>query len=206
MLPVAILLLMALRIEAISRYCSGVHRDDLVKQFDNCVNISSLESSSYSLHEKIQIEQKYQNILLILDKIMLSMNEGSSSKNETKNLFLDILDLVKLANSHSQLKFCVTSICSLFKNCEFPINIEYQNFENDAMVAARMAALLTGFILNQKIESQNYLSKLNLYTLLRLSISEYENIFDAKVAFLRNPGENRVIIHATKSIRNRSKQ
>ncbi|RNA23662.1 G-coupled receptor -like protein [Brachionus plicatilis] len=203
LLPIACVVLMAVRIGAISRYCSGVHREDLVKQFDNCVNISSLESGSYSLHEKQQIEQKYLNMLSILDKIMVSMNEQGTSKNETKNLFLDILDLVKLANSHSQLKFCVTSICSLFKNCEFPINIEYQNFENDAMVAARMAALLTGLILNQKIENQSYLSKLNLYTLLRLSISEHENIYDAKVAFLRNPGESRVIIHGTKSLRNR---
>ena len=136
---------------------------------------------------------------------MVSMVETSTSKNRTKNLFLDILDLVKLANSHSQLKFCVTSICSLFKNCEFPINIEYQNFENDAMVAARMAALITGLTLNQNIEKQNYLSKINLYTLLRLSISEYENIYDAKVAFFRNLDENRLILHAAKSLKNRSK-
>lgn len=205
MLTVAFLVLMTVRIQAISRYCSGVHHEDLVKQFDNCVNISSLESRSYSTHERKQIEQKYQNILAILDKIMVSMVETSTSKNRTKNLFLDILDLVKLANSHSQLKFCVTSICSLFKNCEFPINIEYQNFENDAMVAARMAALITGLTLNQNIEKQNYLSKINLYTLLRLSISEYENIYDAKVAFFRNLDENRLILHAAKSLKNRSK-
>ncbi|CAF0705407.1 unnamed protein product [Brachionus calyciflorus] len=188
--------------QALSQYCSSVLRDDLIKQFDNCINIKSLDPSVYSLNEIDEIKDKYQNIIVILDKVMTSINVDKTSKNETKHLFLDILDLVKLANSHSKIKFCAASICSLFKNCEFPIDIEYKNFENDAMVAARTASLLTGLTLNEKLENKTFLSKSNLYTLLRLSISEYDNIYDAKIAFLRSAEEDRLIIHATKSFMN----
>ena len=187
--------------DCLSQYCSSFHRDDLIKQFESCINVASLDPSVYPAHEIQEIKEKSQNIFLILEKIMTSLNVENTSKNETKHLFLDILNLVKIANSHSKLKFCVSSICSLFKNCEFPIDIEYKNFENDAMVAARIAALLTGFIVNEKQDERTYLSKSNLYTLMRLIISEYDNIYDSKLAYIRYTDEDRLIIHATKSFR-----
>lgn len=107
-------------INCLGKYCSSVNRDDLFEKFENCTNLKNYDySSSNPSSYYSDIKQKYQEIVAILDKVLTSINDGNSSKNETKHLFLDILRLVKIANSHSKLKFCASSICTLFKHCEF---------------------------------------------------------------------------------------
>lgn len=190
-------------ITCLGKYCSSVNRDELIEKFENCTKSKSFEYSAKS--ELSVIKEKYENILSILDRVLASINDGvSSNKNDTKNLFLDILRLVEIANSHTKLKFCISSICSLFKNCEFPINIEYKNFESDAMVASRLAGLLTAITFNERVDNRTYLTKTNIYSLLRLGIFESENIYDSKIAFFRTPDQDRFMIHASKSLKDKS--
>ena len=111
----------------------------------------------------------------------------------------------KLAKKHS-VQFCMSSLCSLFKNCEFPIDIQYKTFENDALVAARLAAFLTAFSFNEKIDTvnkTNLLTKISLYTLLRSVLIDNENIYDSKIAFLRLADQERFIVHASKDVSNK---
>lgn len=153
--------------------------------------------------KKENLRQKYQSILNILDKVLTSINDGNSTKNDTIYLFLDILLLVKTANSHSDLQYCFLSLCSLFKNCEFPIELDYRTFENDALVASRLAALLTAFTFNERVEDKKYLTKVNVYSIIRLALSESENIYDIKVMFDRSQSEGRLMVHGTKDLKNK---
>lgn len=134
---------------------------------------------------------------------MTSINDGNSTKNDTIHLFLDILQLVKTANSHSSLKYCIVPICSLFKNCEFPIDIDYRTFENDALVASRLAALFTALTFNERVENKQYLSKVNIYSMVRLALSESENIYDVKIMFPRSSNIDRLMVHGTKDLKSK---
>lgn len=188
---------------SLSQYCSSINTEELFNSFENCINLKSVNSSSLSkmaTADHASFSQSYYNITNILKRVFASLDEGGSAKNDNKQLFLDLLRLVKLAKSHSKLDFCFTSICSLFKNCEFPLQIEYKNFENDAMVASRIAALLTAFTFNEKLESKIYLTKTNLYSLLRHNLAENEDIYDIKIAFIRTPDQERFIFHALKNL------
>lgn len=155
---------------------------------------------------KETLKQKYQSILNILDKVLTSINDGNSTKNDTIYLFLDILLLVKTANSHSDLQYCFLSLCSLFKNCEFPINIDYKTFESDAIVASRLAAHLTALTFNERVEDKKYVTKINIYSLMRLALSESENIYDIKVMFDRSQSQGRLMIHGTKDLKNKGRK
>lgn len=73
------------------------------------------------------------------------------------------------------------------------------------MVAARIAGLLTAITFNEKIENKTFLTKTNIYSLLRMNIIENQNIYDAKIAFFRTPEQERLMIHASKSLQDKSK-
>jgi hypothetical protein len=196
------------KINALSKYCSAVNREELIQKFDNCsksrytvlatINrLSSLEDQN--------VTENYNNILNMLKRVLLSIEEGNSTKNDTKHLFLDILRMVEIVSNHNQIKFCFVSICNLFKNCEFPINIEYKNFENDAMVASRVAALLTALTYNERIENKTYLTKMNLNSLLKLTVLDNINIYDSKIIFKFSPDLPRFAFQATKNLEDKSK-
>lgn len=139
----------------------------------------------------------------ILDKVLTSISDRNTTRNDTIHLFLDILLLVKTANSHSDLQYCIVSLCSLFKNCEFPIDIDYRTFENDALVASRLAAHLTALSFNERVEDKKYLSKINVYSIVRLALSESENIYDIKIMFDRSQSQGRLMVHGTKDLKNK---
>ena len=193
---------------SLSNYCSSsINTNQLLEKFQNCTNfktyISPVNNQS-STSDKAFFSETYSNITAILKKVFASKNSPTSSKNDTTHLFLDLLRLVKLAKSNSKTEFCFMSICEFFKNCEFPLNMEYKTFHNDALVASRMASLLTSYTFNEKIDQKIYLSKTNIYSLLRLSITENENIYDSKITFFRTPDEERFMFHATKDFNQKS--
>jgi hypothetical protein len=206
-----VVILFALNIKTawpLSNYCSSsINTNQLLENFQNCTNfknyMSSLNNQS-STSDKVSFSETYANITEILKKVFSSISEGNSSKNDTTHLFLDLLRLVKLAKSHSKTEFCFMSICDLFKNCEFPLNMEYKTFEDDALVASRMASLLTSYSFNEKLDEKVYLSKSNIYSLLRLSVTENENIYDSKITFFRTPDEERFMFHAIKDANQKS--
>lgn len=149
-------------------------------------------------------KKKYETILNIVGKVLKSINDANSTRNDTIHLFLDILLLVKTANSHSDLQNCIVSLCTLFKNCEFPIDIDYRTFESDALVASRLGALLTTLTFNERIvDTTKYLTKLNVYSLVRLALSESENIYDIKILFDRLQSQTRLMVHGTKDLKNK---
>lgn len=216
-------------VELLSEYCSRVNRQELLGKLENCTNVtsSSQQTTRSSLddlttttfttstaskpnnnnnqnNQDVLLKERYNRIVQILENVLASINDGNSTKNETIHLFMDIVELVTIANAHSKLQFCLVSICSLFKNCEFPIDIEYGNFESDARVASRIAALLTSITFNEKIEAKSYLSKSNTYAIARLGLSESENIYDIKIIFPRSADQDRFMVHGTKDLKNKS--
>lgn len=189
---------------SLSNYCSSnINTNTIFEKFQNCVDFKaymSPKNNQTSTTDKTIFNQTYSNITSILADVFASIEAGNSSNNDTKNLFLDLLRLVKLAKSHSKTELCFISICDLFKNCEFPLNIEYKTFESDALVAARLASLLTSYTFNEKLDDKVYLTKANIYSMLRLSITEYDNIYDSKITFFRTLNEERFMFHAIKDL------
>jgi hypothetical protein len=179
---------------ALSNYCSSVNSNELIQKFENCTLFRNINSP--------ELQYDFDEMKNILRSVFASINEANSSKDQSKNLFMKLLTVEKLARKHS-IQFCLSSLCSLFKNCEFPIDIEYKMFESDAMVAARYAAFLTASSINEKLESKVYLTKVNLYSMLRQIVVDNENIYDSKIAFLRMPDQERFIFEATKDLNNR---
>jgi hypothetical protein len=201
---VLLLSLSAKIVWSLSNYCSStINTNQLLENFQNCTNFKNYISPANdqsSISDKVFFNETYSNITTILKRVFKSINERNSSKNDTTHLFLDLLRLVKLAKSHSKTEFCFMNICDLFKNCEFPLNIEYKTFDDDALVASRIASLLTAYTFNEKVDQIVYLSKLNIFSLLRLSITENENIYDSKITFFRTPDEERFMFHAIKDV------
>ena len=193
----------------LSNYCSSnVNTKQLYEKFQVCHNIKNYmvqaQTSKSAMSDFVKFNESFSNITEILKKVFTSIDTGKSSKNETKHLFLDLLRVVKLAKSQSMIEQCLIEICDFFKNCEFPLNIEYKAFENDALTAARIASLLTSYTFNEKLDEKVYLTKANIYSLLRLSIAENENIYDCKIVFLRSPEQERFMFHAHKDLNQKS--
>ena len=192
----------------LSKYCSNnVNTKQLYEKFQGCpknYNEHALNTKN-AMSDFVKFNESFTNITDILKKVFTSIDTGKSSKNETKHLFLDLLQIVKFAKSHSMIEQCLIEICDFFKNCEFPIDIEYKTFENDALVAARLASLITSYTFNEILDDKVYLTKANIYSLLRLSITEYDNIYDCKITFLRTPEKERFMFHALKDLNKKSK-
>lgn len=200
----------------LNKYCELKDTKELLNKFENCtrtgsmrlntysMSSSSSSSSSQSSSETITLKEHNDEILRILRRVLDAIDEGNSTKNESRHLFLDILRMVKIINSHSEFKYCISALCNLFKNCAFPINIEYKNFEDVAMVAARVAALLTAITYNEKLENKTYLTKANINSLMRLTVVDNDNIYDSKIAFFRNANQERFMFQASKNVETRS--
>ena len=185
-------------INGLSDYCSSVNGNELLQKFENCTFFKNIDENDNLLKKDFEEMKK------ILNNVFTSINEPhrSVSKSESKTLFLELLTVDKLAKKHS-VQFCLSSLCNLFKNCEFPIDIEYKTFENDALVAARVASYLTGWSINEKLENKMFLTKVNLYSLMRSIVVDNENIYDCKIAFFRMPDQERFIFQATKDFNNK---
>jgi hypothetical protein len=184
-------------INGLSDYCSSVNGNELLQKFENCTFFKNIKNDDL-------LKQDFDEMKKILNNVFKSINEPhrSVSKLDSKTLFLELLTVDKLAKKHS-VQFCLSSLCNLFKNCEFPIDIEYKMFENDALVAARVASYLTGWSINEKLENKIFLTKVNLYSLLRSIVVDNENIYDCKIAFFRMPDQERFIFQATKDFNNK---
>lgn len=190
-------------VDSLSNYCSNnINTAQLYSNFENCIDINNYGKYpvKMKMSDYIVFNETYKNITSILKRVFISIEgDAMTSKNDTKHLFMDLLRLVKLTKSDSKTQFCFTTICDFFKNCEFPVDIEYKLFESDALVAARFASILSAYTFNEELEKQVYLSKANVFSLLR-SITENDNIYDCKITSLRTPEQERFMFHATKDI------
>ena len=204
-----VVLLNANSVSSLSRYCSAVDKNNLMDAFKNCSRGKYLvdqKGSSLSASATLpKYDDEYYSITGLLDKILTSIVEGNSTKNETKYLFLDLLRVVEKINKHDQLKYCIAELCNLFKNCEFPIDIEYKGFENDAIAASRLAAILTAYSFNEKFENKVYLTRLNLYSLMHQTLRDNVNIYDSKIFFKSGSSEQGSSLQGIKNLDDKSK-
>jgi len=183
----------------LSKYCSTVNKNEIIDKFSDCTKSKNADADSLIRANSIEITK-------ILESVITSVNDPQTTKSDSRELFLKLLEVLQLAKTHSSLEYCITSLCNLFKNCEFPLNIYYKNFENNALVASRVAALLTALTFNEKLDEKTYLNKANLYSILRLSVIDNDDIYDSKIAFLRAPNQERFIFHASKDSNIKCKQ
>lgn len=200
-------------LDSLSKYCSTVNKNQLLDAFKNCSKskymIDRRPSNNNNKDQTYnpKFDDSYYRIVSMLDTILSSINSDASlSKNDTKFMFLDLLRVIEEITRHDQIKYCIADLCNLFKDCEFPVDVEYINFESDAMVASRLAATLTGLSYSEKFENRVYLSRLNLYSLLKLTLQDNENIYDAKIVFRQEANQPRLAFQAIKSIEDKSKR
>ena len=186
-------------VNSLKKYCSPVNKFEILSNFQNCSDsiINSNKNTS-------DLFENYNRILKMLENVLNSIESDQINKNETNHLILDIIKMVEIANSKPSLKLCFTHVCSLFKNCELPISIEYKNFENDASVATRLAALLTAISINENKENKTYLTKENLISLLKITVVDTENIYDSKIIFKPKTDNSRYAFHASKDYETKS--
>jgi hypothetical protein len=178
-------------INCLSKYCSTVNKEEIIGKFSDCIKTKNAGGDSFIRANSIEIKN-------ILENVVTSVNDPQTTKSDSRELFLKLLEVLQLAKTHSSLEYCITSLCNLFKNCEFPINIYYKNFENNALVASRVAALLTALTFNEKLDEKTYLTKTNLFSILRSSVIDNDDIYDSKIIFLRTPNQDRFMFHALK--------
>ena len=174
-------------------YCSQVDRKQILKKFDDCSQYLDISGNE-------DLRENYINILNMLNNVLDAIENNNSTKNETKHLFFGMLNMVEFANNQTEFKHCFVSLCNLFKNCEFPIKISYLNFDNIAMAAARMAAMLTAFTFKEQFENKVLLTETNLNTQLKLTVLDNESIYDGKIIFKANEQQEMHAFHATKDL------
>jgi hypothetical protein len=218
-------------VDGLSRYCSTVSRVDFQKEFEACQIIRGLQKPDQVLTSPVAVTnpgakpqttdkkdnveaentaRRYAEVIQLLNRVLLSLEDVNISRHETKLLFLDIVRMITIVNDDNRIKFCMRGvICNLFKNCEFPMEIEYNDWSNDAIVAARMAALLTVWSANERVLNTTYLTQLSLYSLLRASVADHANIYDSKIVVQTRlgatEGKQRYAFEATKNVKDKSK-
>jgi hypothetical protein len=217
-----------LKVNGLNKYCSTVSQSEFKKEFAACQIIrsphktaatQSLSSSgSVTSANRLQSDdtrdtieadntaRRYAEVIHILERVLFSLEDINITRHETKLLFLDIVRMITIVNDDNRIKFCMRGlICNLFKNCEFPMEIEYSDWSNDAIVAARLAALLTVWTANERVLNNTYLTQLSLYSLLRSTVADYANIYDSKIVLpkMGNDGK-RYAFEATKNIKDKS--
>jgi hypothetical protein len=191
------------QIESLGDYCSQVDRIQIVEKFEECSHYLNITSDHQTNHES---NDSYIYFSRILNNVLNAIESNNSTKQETKHLFLTMLKMAEFANNRTDFKNCFVSLCSLLKNCEFPLEISYKNFDNIAMTAARIASILTAYTFNEKLENEAFLSWQQLNTQLKLTVLDNENIYDGKIIFFKsknknnNNNENFKSIHVSKNL------
>jgi len=194
-------------VACLSRYCSIGSQSEFRKEFNNCVLRKQDHPTVYNPENRKQIEtrQKHEEVLKLLDKISVLLQGANITKYETKYLFLDMVHMIKILYDDNTMKLCMRGvICNLFKNCELPMEIEYKDWENDAMVAARIASLLTSWTASDAVLNTNYLTQIQLYSVLRSAVADYDSIYESKIVFMPNATSSRLAFSATKDISDKS--
>lgn len=182
-------------IHGLGKYCSA-SAIDIRTGFDECKR-----SKNYVYNNDTE------ELLSLLDKVSEELRgEENSTEEQTKHLLLDLVRIVTIVNYDPTTKTCMRSpVCNLFKNCEIPMDIQYSDWDNDAIVAARMAALLTSWSHNEKITNTTYMHRLAIYSLLRSAISDNLNIYDAKIILKLNSSSDRMAFEANRDRKSKSK-
>lgn len=171
--------------DTLSRYCSTLT--------DNSPFISTFKSC----YAKVELDYESASLL---DQVMVSFE--SSTSNST-GILIDLVRLIQLANTQTELRSCLKSACGLFTNCEFPIDSKHWNdFETEASAASRLASLLTGLMPNEDSDSKSLLK--NLHSLLEFTLLDNVNIYECKIIFKDSNYKN-LDLQATKSFRDKSK-
>ena len=117
-------------VSCLSKYCSTVNKNEIIDKFSDCTKSKNADADSLIQANAIEIKN-------ILENVITSVNDPQTTKSDSRELFLKLLEVLQLAKTHSSLEYCITSLCNLFKNCEFPINIYYKNFESSRSTARR---------------------------------------------------------------------
>lgn len=196
-------------VACLSRYCHISSQSEFRNEFNNCV-LRKQDSAEYSTvyqadRTPIETQQKYEEVLKLLDKITVLLQGVNITKYETKYLFLDMVHMIKILYDDNTMKLCMRGvICNLFKHCELPMDIEYKDWENDAMVAARIASLLTSWSASDAILNTNYLTQMQLYSVLHSAVADYDTIYESKIVFMANATSSRLAFSATKDVSDRS--
>ena len=186
----------------LSKYCSAstVVNTEFRVKFDECTRSKNYVNNN-------DTKKNHEELLSLLDKVTEVIKAENSTKEETKRLLLDLVRIVTIVNYDGTTKSCMRSqVCSLFKNCELPMEIQYSDWSNDAIVAARIAALLTSWSHNEKISNTVFLNKLAIYSLLKSAIADNSNIYDAKIIFKLSNSSERFAFEAYKDVANKSKK
>lgn len=145
-------------------YCVQVNRNSILNKFSKCVH--------YLPAEYEPVERQLVDILAAIDS-------SDSKKEDTIRLFLQMLEMTQLMNGQMKFEECFSKqTCELFKGCEFPLEMEGSKMEQSEASAARLAAILTAFSINEEKEKNTLLSPVNLRTNLKISLLNEENIYD----------------------------
>lgn len=175
---------------------SALNNRFTTKNNDAYITSSTTTTTTYAQTTPEHTKLRYEEVLALLDRVTESLkataavkvNESLEAllfeKHNTKRLLLDLVQIIASVNDDSALKTCVRgSICNLFKNCELPMNIEYKDWENDVLVASRMASLLSLMTRNEVRDGSVDLKQSTLYSLLRSAVADNFNIYNAKIVF-----------------------
>ena len=122
-----------------------------------------------------------------------------------RQFVLDSLALVKLASGER----CFSPLCNvLLASCEYSASVanlgdeDQVRFERESLAAASLASKLTALSLNEKVEGKVFLSRPNIYSLIKLGLLDYASVYDIKVAFF----QEKFILHAAKNLNTKGRE
>jgi hypothetical protein len=168
--------------------------EDIAKKITNC---SQTESSSDSSELKAK-----QDAILKLVSNLLTENRATESASQ-RSVLTNTLDLINILNSNEQFKrTCSVTFSEIFSSCQFAAQVidDDEFFKINSILAAQIASKLTALIINEKAESKVFLTRPNIYSLLRLSLVDNENVYDAKIVFNRFNDQDKIMFHAYKNL------
>ena len=99
----------------LSKYCSASSNIEFRKAFDNCTKLkSNTNNNNNNINGTVK---QHEELLALLDKVSDALKEENSTKDETKRLLLDLVQIITIVNYDGTTKFCMrASVCNLFKN------------------------------------------------------------------------------------------
>ena len=147
-------------------YCSQIDdRNLILNKFEECRGYINKPVNSTNIHE---------HLISILYDIEIQKND---------NLFMKMMHFVQILNDQHEFKNCFDNEwCSLFKNCEFPMNFQFENFNQISKQASHIASILTAFTTNENQDNKPlYLTPHNIEAQLNLAVLDNKNIIEAKI-------------------------
>lgn len=171
---------------ALCEYCSKVDRNAILNKFESCRELITNPGNSTVIQE---------HLYSILDDIESTKLNKEQHVNADVDVFMHMVQFVQILHNQDDFKTCFDHMwCSLFKNCEFPIHFQYDDFNRRiSKEASRLASILTAFTTNEKRDNQVYLTRDNIEAQLRLAvIDSHHSIIKAKVILRQIPEKNQV--------------